>query len=97
MIRMPTMNEASSFKNAFSSKYSMLKKLFCVADGLKLYLEQSGNYIIQNMFYNGWTHNHYVSNVFVFAPNGVVIACAVNALGVMHNSTVAEWGHVYKK
>ena len=53
----------------------MLKDVYCVADGLKLYLEQSGSYIVQNMFYNGWTHDHYVSNVFVFAPSGVVIAC----------------------
>ena len=97
MIRMPTMDEASSFKNAFISKYSILKKVFCVADCLQLYLEQSGNYIIQNLFYNGWKHDHYVSNVFVFSPNGVVVACAANALGAMHDSTVSEWGHVYKK
>ena len=68
----------------------MLNREFCVADGLKLYLEQSGNYIIQNMFYNGWTHDHDVSNVFVFAPGGVVIKCAVNAPGAMHDSTMAE-------
>lgn len=29
---------------------------YSAADGLKLYLEQSGDSIIHNMFYNGWTH-----------------------------------------
>ena len=36
----------------------MLKDVYCVADGLKLYLEQSRSYIVQNMFYNRWTHDH---------------------------------------
>lgn len=35
-------------------------------DGLKLYLQKAGDYDTQNNFYNGWTHNHYVSAVFVF-------------------------------
>ena len=96
-IKMPNANEVNSYQTAFKEKYSMLKDVYCVADGLKLYLEQAGNYVIQNMFYNGWTHDHYVSNVFVFAPTGVVIACALNAPGAMHDSIVAEWGHVYQK
>lgn len=96
-VRMPTSSETQGYQEAFRSKYSMLKDVYCVADGLKLHLEQSGDYIIQNMFYNGWTHDHYVSNIFVFAPNGVVIACAINAPGAMHDSTVAEWGRIYEK
>lgn len=54
----------------------MLSGVYCVADGLKLHLEQSGDYTIQNMFSNGWTHDYYVSNVFIFAPIGVMIACS---------------------
>ena len=77
----------------------MLKDLYCVPDGLKLYLEQSGDYIIQNMFYNGWKHDH-VSNVFVFSPDGTAIACAVNAPSSMHDSTVHReqdlvWWKIY--
>ncbi|POM71840.1 Hypothetical protein PHPALM_11534 [Phytophthora palmivora] len=49
------------------------------------------------MFYNGWTHDHYVSNVFAFSPQGLVIACALNAPGCMHDSQIAEWGNVYAK
>lgn len=96
-ITMPTATDVERFQTAFRTKYSMLKDVYCVADGLKLYLEQSGDYIIQNMFYNGWKHDHYVSNVFVFSPDGAVIACAINAPGSMHDSTVAEWGKIYNK
>ncbi|KAG9404771.1 hypothetical protein AC1031_004976 [Aphanomyces cochlioides] len=49
------------------------------------------------MFYNGWTHDHYVSNVLVFCPNGTVAAAAINAPGSMHDSQIAEWGGVYSK
>lgn len=33
----------------------------------------------------------------MFAPTGVIIACALNAPGSMHDSTIAEWGKVYSK
>lgn len=96
-VRMPTAEEIEAFQNEFSAKYSTLGDVYAVADGLKLYLEQSGDCVIQNMFYNGWTHDHYVGNVFVFAPNGCIIACATNAPGAMHDSTIAEWGNIHSK
>lgn len=96
-IRMPTEDELVELKGSIAAKYSMLHDVYCVADGLKLYLEQAGDDVIQNMFYNGWTHDHYVRNVFVFAPNGVVICCSINAPGSMHDSVIAEWGGVYEK
>ncbi|EGZ08678.1 hypothetical protein PHYSODRAFT_305597 [Phytophthora sojae] len=43
------------------------------------------------------THGHYVSNVLVFTPNGVIVMCAINAPGAMHDSLIAEWGGVYAK
>lgn len=96
-VRMPSGPELEGLKLAISGKYSLLQNVFCVADGLKLHLEQSGDSVIQNMFYNGWTHDHYVGNVFVFAPNGVIIACAINAPGSMHDSIIADWGGIYRK
>ena len=35
--------------------------------------------MIQNRFYNGWIHDHYVSNVLMLAPNERIISCALNA------------------
>ncbi len=59
-------------------------------------LQQAGDVIIQIRLYNGWTHEYYVSDVLVFAPNGREIACALNATGCLHDSTVAGYGDVYK-
>ncbi len=66
-------------------------------DGLKLYLEQSGDQVIQNMFYNRWTHDHYVLLVFVFCPDGTIPIAAINYPGCFHDSQLAEWGKVYKQ
>lgn len=96
-IKIPSAEEISLFKQSFREKHSLLPDVYCCADGLKLYLQQAGDCVIQNMFYNGWTHDHYVGNVFVFAPNGRIIMCAVNAPGAFHDSTIAEWGGIYEK
>jgi DDE superfamily endonuclease len=41
-------------------------------------------------------HNHYISNLFLFSPDGKIRACYVNA-GTMHDSTMAKWGRLYDK
>lgn len=69
-VKMPSEEELIQFQLAIGRKFSTLQNFYCVADGLKLYLEQSGHCVIQNMFYNWWTHDHYIGNVFVFSPNG---------------------------
>lgn len=96
-VKMPSAEEVELYKTAFREKYSLLEDVYCVADGLKLHLEQTSDCVIQSMFYNGWTHDHYVGNIFVFAPSGVIIACAYNAPGCFHDSQVAECGKVYAK
>ena len=66
-------------------------------DGLKLYLQQAGDSTIQNNFYNGWTHDHYVSAVLVFCPDGTIPIACFNVPGSVHDSTIAEWGNIYGK
>lgn len=48
-----TCEEVVKYKAAFKKKYSLLTGGYCFGDGLKLSLEQSGDRVIQNMFYNG--------------------------------------------
>jgi len=38
-----------------------------------------------------------VSNLFGFAPDGLIIFAVINACGCLHDSTLAEWGGVYEK
>ena len=66
-------------------------------DGLKLYIERSPNDIVQECFYNGWKADHYVTNVFVFCPDGTIPNAFFNAPGSIHDSQVAEWGGIYDK
>lgn len=47
------------------------------------------------MFFNVWTHGHYVTNVLVFPPNRTIIVCAINAPWNLHDSTVAQIGGIY--
>lgn len=96
-IRIPSTTDIRRYQDAIHRKYNHLHDVFGVMDGLKLYLQQSGHYIMQNMFYNGWKHDHYVGNVFVFVPDGTIAACALNAPGSLHDSQIAEWGGIYKK
>jgi hypothetical protein len=56
--------------------------------GLKLTLQRTGNETQQNNFYNGWTHEHYVTNLFLFSPDGKIRCSYFNAPGVLHDSTM---------
>lgn len=93
----PDDEEVKFLQRIIAEKYPLLSDVYAVADGLKLLLQQSGDSVIQNMFYNGWTHDHYVSNIFVFAPNGLIIFYAINAPGSMHDSQICDWGGLYDK
>lgn len=59
-VCMPTEDEIILHKCLNEEPYPLLRGVYAVADRLKLYLEQSSDAVIQNMFYNGWTHDHYV-------------------------------------
>jgi len=49
------------------------------------------------IFYNGWKHDHFISNILCFAPNGTIVSCVINAPGSLHDSTIAEFGGLYDK
>ena len=66
-------------------------------DGLKLYVEKSLDNETQNIYYNGWQHNHYVTNIFVFMPDGFIRSYIINCPGNTHDSLAAEYGYIYQK
>jgi hypothetical protein len=66
-------------------------------DGLKITLEQSGDALIQEEYYNGWTHDHYVSSVICFCPDGTIPIVFVNVPGAVHDSQIADYGNIYDK
>ena len=50
----------------------------------------------ENRYYNGWKGSTFVNSVFVFAPDGCIQICTLNAPGTFHDSTMAEYG-IYEK
>ena len=51
-VCMPHAAEIALFKEAITVKHSLLVDCYCMVDGLKLYLQQAGDSIIQSRFNN---------------------------------------------
>ena len=96
-ICLPNRQQIQQYKAAINERHPNLKDVWCTMDGLKLRLQQAPNLKIQGMYYNGWTHDHYVTAVLCFAPDGTIPICCYNVPGSIHDSKVAEWGNIYDK
>ena len=96
-IRIPSRNEIKSYQEAIGERHPNIGDVWATMDGLKLHLQQSGNDEIQEQFYNGWTHDHYVTSVFCFCPDGTIPIAFFNVPGSVHDSQVAGWGDIYVK
>ena len=68
----------------------MLSDVWATMDGIKLTLQQSGTDVIQDAFYNGWMHDHYVTSVVCFCPNGIIPIDFFNVPDCVHDSLVAD-------
>ncbi len=89
--------EIETYKVAFSKRHPLLNNCWATMDGLKLYLQASRNVEIQERFYNGWTHDHYVTSVFRFCPDGTIPITYFNVPECVHDSQVVEFGKMYEK
>ncbi len=79
------------------ARHPLLHDCWATMDGLKLYLQQAWNTEIKEQFYNGWMHDHYVTSVFCFCPDGTILIAFFNVPGSVHNSQVVELGKIYSK
>ena len=73
------------------------KRVWGVMDVLKLILQQSGKFTIQLRYYNGWTHDHYIFNMFVFAPDDTVRFYCISCPEAIHDSQVGELSGMFQK
>jgi hypothetical protein len=96
-IRLPSVHNIREYQEVIERRHPLLRDVWCSMDGLKIYLQQAGCQLIQGMFYNGWLHDHYVSGIFVFCPDGTIACCCYNVPGSVHDSMIAEHGGVYDK
>jgi hypothetical protein len=96
-VSIPSAEKRETFKAAFAVRHPLLNDCWATMDGLKIYLQQSGNAEIQEWCCNGWTHDHYVTSVFCFCPDGTIPIAFFNVPGSVHGSQVAEFGNIYNK
>ncbi|KAF8581562.1 hypothetical protein K439DRAFT_1654032 [Ramaria rubella] len=56
-----------------TERHPLLEGAFGSIDGLNLPVEVPDDPGMENATYNGWTHNHYSSQIFVFGPDGMIL------------------------
>ena len=64
-------------------------------DGLKVPIEARAKH--HNLFYNGWKCDLFISNLFLFSPDGRIRASYINAPRSWHDSTLAIYSNTYNK
>lgn len=84
-VCIPSGEEIESFKEVFGVRHPLLSDCWATIDGLKLYLQSAGHVDIQEKYYNGWTHDHYVTSVFCFCPDGTIPIAFFNVPGSVHD------------
>jgi hypothetical protein len=94
-VEIPSVEEIRGYQDVVSSHFPALNGTWCVVDGLKIPIQKSGDEEIQNAYYNGWLHSHFIGCIFVFTPSGLIVACTLNAPGSWHDSYIAENGGLY--
>jgi hypothetical protein len=93
--KLPSRDQVESYVAAITTKYPYAQRVGFACDGAKFQIQCPPGDIEQSRFYNGWTRGHYISYIFVFAPDGTILIAALNAPGSLHDSTVAFYGGVY--
>jgi len=94
-VEIPSVEEIRGYQDVVSSQFPVLNGTWCVVDGLKIPIQKSGDEAIQNAYYNGGLHSHFIGCIFVFSPSRLTVACTLNAPGSWHDSYIAENGGLY--
>jgi hypothetical protein len=92
MVIEPSALEVMEYQAAIEAKYPVLKGVWAACDGLKLPLQQSTNWGIQSYYYNSWQSSTFVNSVLLFAPDGMIKMCLINAPGTWHDAVMADFG-----
>jgi hypothetical protein len=96
-VQIPSSEKINEYKQKLVNRHRFLTDVWCTMDGLKLMLEMSGDAITQERYYNGWAHDHYVTSVLCFCPDGTIPIAYINIPGSVHDSQVAEYGNIHNK
>ena len=96
-IQVPDAETIRHYQRLVTNRHPILDGVWCTMDGLKLKLQRAPKVDVENNFFNGWKHDHYVGAVIVFCPDGTIPIVCFNVPGSVHDSLIADWGSVYDK
>lgn len=96
-VKFPSDEAIAKYQEIVALRHQHLPDVYCTADGCKLHFQACKGLSEQSMFYNGWLHSHFVTNLFVFGADGRIINSLLNVPGSVHDSTLAVWGGMYRK
>jgi hypothetical protein len=96
-VQMPTPDKVADYVAHVVQKYPLLDDVYCFADGLKIPINPPEDPAERLNFYNGWIHGYYVSNVFIFVPDGSIVGVTLNCPGSYHDAEVCTLGGLYDK
>jgi hypothetical protein len=69
-IQVPDAETIRHYQRLVTNRHPILDGVWCTMDGLKLKLQRAPKVDVENNFFNGWKHDHYVGAVIVFVPMG---------------------------
>jgi hypothetical protein len=72
-IAWPSADDMKRYSNLIHACHPTIKGAFGFIDGLSLPVSTSSDPEVKQATYNGWLHDHRITNVIVFAPDGVFL------------------------
>jgi DDE superfamily endonuclease len=94
-VEFPSDERIAILQDIIRQRHEALSDVYCTMDGLKLFFQSCDELEEQGMYYNGWQHDHFVTNLLMFSACGRIISCVMNVPGSIHDSALALWGGVY--
>lgn len=90
-VEWPNGDQQQYYNGLIANRYPGLSfRPFAFMDGLNLPVLESGDFFEQNAHYNAWLAGTFISNLFIYAPDGTVIYCRINLPGSYHDAWLAN-------
>ncbi|RPA93019.1 hypothetical protein L873DRAFT_1830927 [Choiromyces venosus 120613-1] len=84
-VTWPTKQQCHDYSSCIQHRHPLLEHAIGFIDGCHLPITTAANNDLQNAYNNGWCSAHFTSNIFVFAPDGMIIHATINTPGSWHD------------
>jgi len=88
-VKFPDVPEMARLANLVALREPLVRNVVGFVDGCSIKIECTAEPSIQNAYYDGFTCDTCVNNVFLFSPEGRILFAAINYPGSWHDSAVS--------